>query len=131
MPTFPDPARWRQRLHRAAAALLLAWISGIGGPAAADEGIYYVDSWDAIVAYAQKVYPALFPGAPTVQPFGDGRDIQHVKHGGMPYSAVDGCAFSGPIKQRLTCLASSQRRRPNHDRSANATSDPSPDSGVP
>jgi len=77
MPTFLDPAPWCQRLRHAAAAVLLAWISGSGGPAAANEAVYSVDSWEAIVAHAQKVYPALFPGAPTVQPFGDGRSYRY------------------------------------------------------
>lgn len=76
MPTLLAPAGWRQRLRRAAAAVLLAWISALGSPAAA-QGVEHVDVWESIVTYAVKAYPTLFPGSPTVQPFGDGRSYRY------------------------------------------------------
>ena len=88
MPDTPAPSAWCRRLRRAAAAAWLAAISCIGSPAAALEGVTSVDSWEAIVAYAQKAYPALFPGSPTVQPFGDGRSYR--------YSSGNTIGFQGP-----------------------------------
>lgn len=88
MPDTTAPSAWRQRLRRAAAAAWLVAIACIGSPAAALEGVSSTDNWEAIVAYAQKAYPVLFPGSPTVQPLGDGRSYR--------YSNGNTIGFQGP-----------------------------------
>ena len=96
MPISLDAAHWRQRLRRATAATLLVAISCIGSPAAANEGVYSVDSWIAIVAHAQRVYPALFPGTPTEQPFGDGRSYRYSSGNTIGFQG-DQIYLAGPV----------------------------------
>lgn len=88
---------WSLALRRAAAAAAAGLVLVCGPSAAADERpllagarvtIAPSDTWDATVAYAEKTYPALFPGTPTVQTVGEARSYR--------YANGNTIAFQGP-----------------------------------
>ncbi|MFO1328165.1 MAG: hypothetical protein U1F56_12470 [Rubrivivax sp.] len=101
MTVLTAPRRHPLACRAAVGAALLALLTGCGGgdraasppgtssaaagsgsrlhalAASSLEGVSNEDTWLSITGFAQASYPSLFPGDPTVQPFGDGRSYTY------------------------------------------------------